>query len=177
MPEWLTYSELAERFDSTPEAMRQRSLRGNWRKQTNNEGKTIVLLPEDFTVRPRKKRNVRSNNSSEKPVKQNNVNKDLERLIAVLEAHVVSLERELAFVRDQLNAEKQAAEESLIFVKKLSEELSELKSAKNNVRQIQKTIETALPAEQAASSETPITGMSAILKRLELLKAAKTAAG
>lgn len=128
MSEWLTYAELAERFGSTPEAMRQRSLRGQWRRQTNNDGKTIVLLPDDVSVRPRKKKQRTNDTGVERP-KQTPPNKDLERIIAVLESHIGTLEKELAFARESLIEERKIALESLTAVKNLTAELANLRTA------------------------------------------------
>lgn len=172
---WMTFNELAERFDITPEAARQRAIRGNLKRQIGNDGKIKVDLPDDFYVpekRKHKKKHICQTEETSKQ-KQTNPNKELERLIAALEAHIASLERELSFVREQLQDERFAAEESLLFVKKLTQEIAELKSATNPVKELQKKIEVELPV---AVEEEPITGMSVILKRLEILKAAKAAA-
>lgn len=128
MQEWLTYVELAERFGSTPEAMRQRSLRGQWRRQSNNDGKTIVLVPEDVLVRPRQKK-VRAKETGVEQPKQTSSNKDLERIISVLESHIGTLEKELAFARESLIEERKIALESLTAVKNLTAELANLRAS------------------------------------------------
>lgn len=127
MQEWLTYNELAERFGSSPEAMRQRSLRGQWRRQTNNDGKTIVLVPEDVLVRPRKKK-VRVKETGVEQPKQTSSNKDLERIIAVLESHIGKLEKELSFARESLVEERKIALESLTAFKNLTAELANMRA-------------------------------------------------
>ncbi len=127
MQEWLTYVELAERFGSSPEAMRQRSLRGQWRRQSNNDGKTIVLVPDDVQFRTRKKK-LRTNNTGDQTPKQTSSNKDLERIIAVLESHIGTLEKELSFAREALVEERKIALESLTAVKNLTAELANMRA-------------------------------------------------
>ena len=36
---WLKYSDLAEALGITPEAARQKAIRGRWRRQRGNDGK------------------------------------------------------------------------------------------------------------------------------------------
>lgn len=43
-PIWLTYVELADRLHVSPQAARQKALRGRWRRQMGNDGKARVLL-------------------------------------------------------------------------------------------------------------------------------------
>lgn len=53
MERWLTYQQAGELFGMSAEAARQRTRRLGWRTQPGNEGKTLVLVPEDVAVRPR----------------------------------------------------------------------------------------------------------------------------
>jgi hypothetical protein len=41
---WLTYGELGERLGISPEAARQKAMRGRWRRQQGNDGKARVLV-------------------------------------------------------------------------------------------------------------------------------------
>jgi hypothetical protein len=43
-PVWLTYVELGERLGVTPDAARQKAIRGRYRKQRGNDGKARVLV-------------------------------------------------------------------------------------------------------------------------------------
>jgi hypothetical protein len=43
-PVWLTYVELGDRLGITPDAARQKAIRGRWRKQRGNDGKARVLV-------------------------------------------------------------------------------------------------------------------------------------
>ncbi len=50
-PTWLTYVELGERLGITPDAARQKAIRGRYRKQKGNDGKARVLVePEVLEV-------------------------------------------------------------------------------------------------------------------------------
>src|SRR3954451_18100308 len=56
-PVWLTYVELGDRLAITPDAARQKAIRGRWRKQKGNDGKARVLVePEvlsELSIRTR----------------------------------------------------------------------------------------------------------------------------
>jgi hypothetical protein len=50
-PMWLTYVELGKRLGITPDAARQKAIRGRWRKQKGNDGKARVLVePEVLQI-------------------------------------------------------------------------------------------------------------------------------
>ncbi len=44
---WLTYRELAQALDISPEAARQKAIRGHWRRQRGNDGKARILVDVD----------------------------------------------------------------------------------------------------------------------------------
>jgi hypothetical protein len=50
-PLWLTYVELGERLRITPDAARQKAIRGRWRKQKGNDGKARVLVEPEVLQR------------------------------------------------------------------------------------------------------------------------------
>ena len=50
---WLTYAQAGERFGLTSDAMRMRARRLGWRSQPGNDGRTLILVPEDTTIEPR----------------------------------------------------------------------------------------------------------------------------
>jgi hypothetical protein len=51
--EWLTYRELAAKLGVSVEAARRRALRARWSRQSGNDGKARVLLPEDYEIERR----------------------------------------------------------------------------------------------------------------------------
>ena len=79
---WLTYSEAAAAIGTSPEAIRQKSIREHWRRQRRKDGKTQVLI--DLKAQkpsvPRKR-----------PAKQENVRPDEQGKVATLEAQVAAL--------------------------------------------------------------------------------------
>jgi hypothetical protein len=52
-PEWLTYAQAGEKFGLSPEAIRLRARRFGWRTQPGNDGRTLVIVPEDADVQRR----------------------------------------------------------------------------------------------------------------------------
>jgi hypothetical protein len=50
---WLTYAQAGERFGLTSDAIRMRARRRGWRSQPGNEGRTLILVPDDTTIEPR----------------------------------------------------------------------------------------------------------------------------
>jgi chromosome segregation ATPase len=51
--EWLTYAKAGERFGLSADAVRMRAHRLGWRMQPGNDGRTLVLVPDDVAVQPR----------------------------------------------------------------------------------------------------------------------------
>jgi hypothetical protein len=52
--QWLTYQQAGDALGMSAEAVRQRARRLGWRTQPGNEGRTLVLVPDDPAVRPRR---------------------------------------------------------------------------------------------------------------------------
>jgi hypothetical protein len=44
---WLSYADAAAALGMTPESVRQRARREHWRKQLGNDGKALILVPDD----------------------------------------------------------------------------------------------------------------------------------
>ncbi len=53
MPDWLTYAQIGARFGVSAEAARLRARRLGWRMQPGNDGRTLVLVPDDAAVQLR----------------------------------------------------------------------------------------------------------------------------
>ncbi len=53
MPEWLTYAQAGERFGMSADAVRMRAHRLGWRMQPGNDGRTLILIPDDAAIEPR----------------------------------------------------------------------------------------------------------------------------
>lgn len=55
MSEWLTWQQAGERFGLSPDAVRMRARRLGWRTQPGNDGRTLVMVPDDADVHPRER--------------------------------------------------------------------------------------------------------------------------
>jgi hypothetical protein len=53
MPDWLTWADAGARFGLTPDALRMRARRLGWRTQPGNDGRTLVLVPDDVELQSR----------------------------------------------------------------------------------------------------------------------------
>jgi hypothetical protein len=97
--DWLTYRELADRLGVSVEAARRRALRARWAKQAGNDGRSRVLLPDDYDVdrRPDGAPDARPDALGEKSVPSG-------RLVAALEAHVETLKAQLAAAEARASA-------------------------------------------------------------------------
>jgi len=85
---WLTYADLAKALAITPEAARQKAIRGRWRRQRGNDGKALVLVDveaEKATHSPRRR-----------PDEQLAGRPDDPRTIAALESHIATLKGNIA---------------------------------------------------------------------------------
>ena len=98
--EWLTYVQAAEKLGVSPNAARQRAIRGRWQRTLGNDRRTRICLPDgwqSFVRRP----NGRS------PRAQAELT-GARRSIAALQDHIETLKTQL--VAAELRAEKQASE-------------------------------------------------------------------
>ena len=105
--EWLTYQQAAERLGCSPEAIRQKAIRGRWQKTIGNDKRPLIRLPDGWmnAVRTAVER---KNNKNERSVRTADERASDTQLIKALEAHVETLKDQLAASKAQL--EKQAAE-------------------------------------------------------------------
>jgi hypothetical protein len=121
--DWLTYKEAGAVLGVSAEAARQRAIRGSWPRRLNNEGAALVRVPEDVTSRPRRK-NGRPN---ERPA-LGAVEQSDERLVAVLQAHIQTLQADLALARAQVLVERQRGDAAAEEVHRLSVKLAKAKA-------------------------------------------------
>lgn len=102
--EWFTYREAAELLNASPEAVRQRAVRGRWQRTLGNDKLTRVRLPEGWEHAV-----PASYNRPSKPrVRIVDERVPAKRMIEVLEALVETLKAQLAAAADR--ADKEAAE-------------------------------------------------------------------
>src|SRR5271169_1634804 len=76
---WLSYADIAKALGTSPEAARQKAIRGRWRRQRGNDGRALVLVDleaEQARTRPDDARTKRPDDT---------------RTVAALEAHIATL--------------------------------------------------------------------------------------
>jgi hypothetical protein len=98
----------ADRLNVSVEAARRRALRARWAKQAGNDGRSRVLLPDDYEVDRRLDGapDVRPDGAGEKSA-------PVWHLVAALEAHVETLKAQLAAAEARTQAaDVRANEES-----------------------------------------------------------------
>lgn len=93
--EWLTYEQASERLGCTPEAARQKAIRGRWQRTRGNDGKARVRLPDGVRTPSE-----RANGKPVRPPSERVSDKAaLERLTRALEAHITTLQAEIVAER------------------------------------------------------------------------------
>ena len=99
MPEWLTYTQAGARFGLSADAARMRAHRLGWRTQPGNDGRTLVQVPDDATVRPRPRSPARSPERSPEDMPERSGERapaqsvEINRLAALLTTALESVER------------------------------------------------------------------------------------
>jgi hypothetical protein len=97
---WLSYADLAKALGTSPEAARQKAIRGRWRRQRGNDGRALVLVDleaEQARARPDDARTKRPDDA---------------RTVAALEAHIATLRGDIAkadALAEQRHGELEAA--------------------------------------------------------------------
>ena len=113
--EWLTYQQAAERLGCSPEAIRQKAIRGRWQKTMGNDKRPLIRLPDGWmnAVRTAVER---KNNKNERSVRTADERASDTQLIKALEAHVETLKEQLAVAeaRDAQHVAQLAAEQAKV---------------------------------------------------------------
>jgi hypothetical protein len=102
--EWFTYKQAAELLNVSPEAVRQRAIRGRWQRTIGNDKRIRVWLPEDRRQAIRRP----DDGPNARPSRVLDERVPAKRLIKALEAHIESLKAQLR-AAEKL-AEKQAGD-------------------------------------------------------------------
>lgn len=123
--DWLTYEQAAERLNVSPEAVRQKAIRGRWQRTKGNDGKARVRLPDGCTDGVR----TASERVSRRAVRTASERVAAERLISALEGHVETLKSELTAERARtkkaladVEVERERAEKAVADYMRLAEE-------------------------------------------------------
>lgn len=102
--EWLTYEQASERLGCTAQAVRQKAIRGRWQRSRGNDGKARVRLPEGSTDSVRTASVQASGKGVRTPSEQVNDRATVERLTRALEAHIATLQAEIAAERGNVES-------------------------------------------------------------------------
>lgn len=91
---WLNYADVGAALDITPEAARQKAIRGRWRRQLGNDGRAMVLV--DVEVEKEGRMPKASANADKRPSHGRPKRPSDTRLIEALQAHIATLQANLA---------------------------------------------------------------------------------
>jgi hypothetical protein len=90
--DWLTYGEATERLNTTPEAVRQKVIRGRWQRTVGNNKRARARLPDGWLDAVR----TPSGRPNKPAVRTPSEPRTDTQLIKALEAHVATLKEQLA---------------------------------------------------------------------------------
>ena len=90
--DWLTYEQAAERLNVSPEAVRQKAIRGRWQRTIGNDKRALVRLPDGWTGAVR----TPSERANKRAVDTRSVRVSDVSLINALQAHVDTLKEQPA---------------------------------------------------------------------------------
>ena len=113
--EWFTYSELGERLNISPEAVRQKAIRHRWPRRTANDGKTQVRVDLQDVVATMLQRQPKGTSdtrptSDQPPIEPRSDTRTIEALeshIATLKEMVAKAEALAGQYRDRAHGERQ----------------------------------------------------------------------
>ena len=107
---WQTYVEAATTLGLTVEGIRQRARREHWRKMLGNDGKALVMLPEDAERAPAGKPDgdVDGNQATGRAATGRQPSRQPDGEIAALQARVDELREDLE--RERIERERERAE-------------------------------------------------------------------
>lgn len=117
---WLTYRELGVRLGVSVEAARRRALRARWTRQSGNDGRARILLPEDYEIdrRPDGAPDVRPDAS---------VTIDGPAALAhAFESHIRTLQGDNEALKEQLAAERARTDAAISAFRTLADRLDDL---------------------------------------------------
>ncbi len=104
---WLTYVDAARALGLSVEGIRQRARREHWRKQLGNDGKALVLVPNDTTRLPAEQSP--NDQAPNRPATARQPADNDVAELAVLRAKVTELESRAAELRSDLEREREQA--------------------------------------------------------------------
>jgi hypothetical protein len=171
MDEWLSYSEAAERLNTTVEAVRLRALRGRWQKTIGNDKRPRIRLPEGWSndVQTKVERRERKARNGDRTPFERTVD---QALVTAFESHIKTLQTDNEALREQLaaaetRAEKQAAEFAERDAQRVADRARAEKQAAESAEQITRYV--ADLAAEKAMTEKAIAAFASLAERLDAL--------
>jgi hypothetical protein len=145
-PVWLTYVELGDRLGITPDAARQKAIRGRWRKQKGNDGKARVLVESQvlsepsIRMRPDNHPHVHPDEwmdtiQTALGVHPGTMQATEPALVAILSRHIERLEKELGGLQEKLEGATSERDAERLRSAALSVTVDALKTALETERQ------------------------------------------
>jgi uncharacterized protein YhaN len=167
--EWLSYAEAAERLNTTPEAVRQKAIRGRWQRTIANDGRARVRLPDGWPDGVR----TGSERQERRTVRTGNERASDTSLIKALEQHVATLKEQLAAAEGKASEEANALREHNATLKADVDKLEALLAGDRE--RADKAIAAAegRASEESAKTAQAIAAFQSLAERLEALAEAK----
>jgi hypothetical protein len=177
--DWLTYAAAAERLNTTPEAVRQKAIRGRWRRTIGNDKRALVRLPDGWSNPVR----TPSERPNKPDVRTPSEPRTDTQLIKALEAHVETLKAQLAAAEARIDKQAEdlvaydaayaaglAAERAKVEAEraKVEAERAKVEAERAKAERVVAEFGTTLKAEQA-QTEKAIAAFSALAERLDAL--------
>jgi hypothetical protein len=157
--EWFTYAEAAERLNTTPEAVRQKAIRGRWQRTIGNDKRALIRLPDGWSNPVR----TPSERPNKRDVRTPSVQASDAQLIKALEAHVETLKQQLAA------AEARIAKQAEDLVAYDAAYAAGLKAEKAKLE-----AERAKVEAERARTDQAIAAFSSLAERLDALAAERS---
>src|SRR5215212_927870 len=174
--EWFTYSELAERLNISPEAVRQKAIRHRWPRRSANDGKTQVRVDLQDVVAAMPQRRAKEPSDARPTPDQPPVEPASDtRTIDALESHIATLKEMVAKAealagqyRERADGERQRADAERARADaeraKAEAERDRADGLANQIREL--LAEKAVAADKGVELEQRIEELRAIVSRM-----------
>jgi hypothetical protein len=126
---WMTYRQLANHWQTTPEAARARSRRGNYQRRTNNVGATEILVDTDAPVPEGRQKAQDGQTRSATPPNTPDAEAPPQAALEALEGHIATLKEQLAKAEATTAAERERVADLTAQLLKITADLLEARKA------------------------------------------------
>jgi hypothetical protein len=126
---WMTYRQLADHWQTTPEAARARSRRGNYQRRTNNVGATEILVDTDAPVPEARQKAQDGQTRSATPPNTPDAGTPPQAALEALEGHIATLKEQLAKAEATTAAERERVADLTAQLLKITADLLDARKA------------------------------------------------